>query len=356
MIHAVIMAGGKGERFWPLSREKTPKQLLAVTGAKTMLEETAARLSPRIPPERIWAVTTEAQAKAVRRLLKGVPPEQVIAEPVGRNTAPCLILAAEAVSRRDPRAVIVALPADHEISPKREFLRTILAAAKAAEKTSSLITIGIPPRGPATGYGYILRRTEPAYRNSREFYPVERFTEKPGPARARRFVKNPRYSWNSGMFVWQASVLLEAARRFLPETAAALEAYRTLPSRKLKAFLARVYPRLEAVSIDYGVMEKAPNVLVTPASFAWDDVGSWDALVDHLVPDAAGNRSRGPAALAGCSGCLTFSAGPLVGAVGIRDLTIVAADDAVLVCPRGKSQEVKELVNLLRREGRRRHL
>jgi len=350
------MAGGRGERFWPLSRENTPKQLLKIVGKTTMIEETAGRLAPLVPPEKTWVVTNSTQAAAIRRLLPDVPRRQIIAEPVGRNTAPCIVLAALAIARRDPEGVMAVLPADHAISPRRTFRKTISDCAVAAEATGSLITIGVPPRNPATGYGYILRNKHGILFRRRDFYPVERFREKPDLKTARRLVKNPRYSWNSGMFVWKVSAILKAAEKHLPDIHRTLAPYRDLPARKAAGFLKKTYPTLPGISIDYGVMEKAENVLVTLAEFNWDDVGSWDALSEHLAADKNDNRARGPAAAINSSGCLTFSNGPLIATVDTKDLVVVATDDAVLVCPRGNSQEVKKLVDALRRRGKKEYL
>ncbi|HPJ72828.1 MAG TPA: sugar phosphate nucleotidyltransferase, partial [bacterium] len=277
-----------------------------------------------------------------------------ISEPVGRNTAPCIVLAALAIARVDPSATMLVLPADHVISPASEFRNTLRSCAAVAEKTGRLVTIGISPRGPATGYGYIKRGIKPVISGPRQFWQVERFIEKPDLARARRLVRSPRYTWNSGMFVWTVAAFLSSAEEHLPAIVKGLAPYRNLPARRLGSFLREVYPRLPSVSVDYGLMEKARGVLVTGASFSWDDVGSWDALAAHLpaAPGPGGNRCRGSFLGHDAAGCLSFSTGPLVALEGVRDLVVVATGDAVLVCPRGRSQEVREIVAGLKKAGK----
>ncbi len=352
MLHGVIMAGGSGERFWPLSRKATPKQLLKIAGRETMIEQTAARLRPLIDESRTWVVTTAAQAPALKRLLPKIPDSHILKEPLGRNTAPCIALAAYAIAREDTEAVMVILPADHVITPKREFQKTLRAGARAAEETGGLVTIGVTPTFPATGYGYIRRGKQAGRFNSRDFYRVDRFIEKPGPARAQRLFKSPLYSWNSGIFVWSLAAITAALEEHLPGVAGKLRPFRDLPLRRRAAFLRETYPGLPSVSIDYGIMEKHRQVLVTAAGFRWDDVGSWAALDKYLPADRSGNRGRGEMAVSGSENCLGVSTGPLIGLVGVSDLVVVATGDAVLVCPREKAQEVKKLVEALRRNPR----
>ena len=356
MLHGVIMAGGSGERFWPLSRKATPKQLLKIVGRKTMIEQTAARLRPLVDESRTWVVTTADQAPALKRLLPGVPDSHILKEPLGRNTAPCIALAAYAIAREDPEAVMAILPADHVITPKREFQKTLRAGARAAEETGGLVTIGVAPTFPATGYGYIRRGKKAGRFGAADFYRVDRFIEKPDPARARRLVESPLYSWNSGIFVWSLSAISAALEEHLPGVADQLRPLRELPLRRRAAFLRETYPGLPSVSIDYGIMEKHRRVLVTAAGFQWDDVGSWAALDKYLPADRAGNRGRGEVAVTGSENCLGVSTGPLIGLVGVSDLVVVATSDAVLVCPREKAQEVKKLVAKLRENPRYRRL
>lgn len=348
MLHAVIMAGGVGERFWPLSRNTRPKQLLNIVGRGTMIEQTVARLKPVVDESRIWVVTTVEQAPAIRRFLPRAPASHILREPVGRNTAPCIALAAYALAREDPDATMVVLPADHIISPKREFQRTIRAAAKTAARLGSLITIGIKPTFPSTGYGYIKRGKEITETGGLAFYRVSRFVEKPDRKRAREFLKSGLYTWNSGMFIWSVQAIIGAIEKHLPELAGALSPLLKLSIRGRQAFLARTYPPLRKVSIDYGIMEKYSDVLVTAASFNWDDVGSWEALEGYLNKDPDNNYARGELVGVDSDDCISFSTGPLVGLVGVSNLIVVATGDAVLVCPRERAQDVKKLVQKLK--------
>ncbi len=348
------MAGGSGERFWPLSRQATPKQLLQIVGRKSMIEQTAARLRPLVDESRTWVVTTSDQAGAIRGLLPQIPKNHILKEPMGKNTAPCVALAAYAIAREDPEAVMVILPADHVISPKREFQKLLRAAAAAADETGALVTIGITPTFPATGYGYIRRGKKVGSFSGSEFHRVDRFIEKPDARRAGRLIQSPLYTWNSGIFVWSFPAIDRALEEHLPQVARKLRPLRNLPAGQREAFLRRVYPGLPAVSIDYGIMEKHREVLVTAADFAWDDVGSWAALTKYLSPDGHGNRGRGELSVHESFNCLGVSTGPLIGLVGVSDLVVVATDDAVLVCPRQQAQDVKKLVERIRRNPRQR--
>jgi len=352
MIHAVIMAGGAGERFWPLSRTENPKQLLKLAGPKTMIELTADRIKPLADGKRTWVVTTARQATAIRRLLPAVPASNILREPVGRNTAPAIATAAYSIARRDKEAIMVVLPADHVISPPGGFRKTIRAAARRASRGSSLITIGVEPDFASTGYGYIKRGKKISAAGERPFYAVEKFIEKPSRARALRFIRSPLYSWNSGIFVWSAGAIIEALEKHLPGVSKRLRPVLSLPLSKIPDFLRKTYPGLPSISIDYGVMEKHGNVLVTTASFRWDDVGSWAALGKYLSRDPAGNRRRGKLVAHQASGCTVFSTEPLIGLVGVSDLIVVATEDAVLVCSRERAQDVKKLVQSLRRNPR----
>ncbi len=347
MLHAVIMAGGKGERFWPLSRTRTPKQLLEIVGRKTMFEQTVARLKPLVDESRLWVVTNASQATSIRRYLPRAAHSHVIAEPVGRNTAPCVALAAYLIAREDPEGVMVVLPADHVISPAAKFRSAIRACAGVARDRESLITIGIKPGYPATGYGYIKRGRKVLGKGTQTFYRVERFIEKPDRKRARSFIRGPLYSWNSGIFVWSVPTICRALEAHLPEVASKLQPLRTLAVGKRRDFLKKTFPALPSISIDCGVMEKHPDVLVTPAAFDWDDVGSWEALKNHFPKDGSNNLGKGKFVTHDASGCIVFSRRPLVGLVGVSNLIVVATEDAVLVCPREKAQDVRKLVRQL---------
>ncbi|MFB0561912.1 MAG: mannose-1-phosphate guanylyltransferase, partial [Candidatus Lokiarchaeia archaeon] len=272
------MAGGKGERFWPLSRERFPKQLLSLTGKKSLLQETVERIQPLIPPRDILVVTRRPLARSVERQLPQVPRRNIISEPVGRNTAPCIGLAAKMIKED---AVMVVLPADHIVSHRGKFLDTLKKAVTLARETQNLITIGIKPTYAATGYGYIevgVREKQRSTRGRRQVFKVKRFVEKPNKKRAEKFLKTGRFFWNSGMFVWKKSVVLEAIRKYLPSLYHRLE---MISSKNIS----KLYPGLPNISIDYGIMEKAKNSLVIPADFFWEDLGSWESLDKFLLRD-----------------------------------------------------------------------
>lgn len=335
VIKAVIMAGGKGERFWPLSKEKFPKQLLSLTGKKSLLQETVARIQPLIPPRDILVVTRRPLARFIERQLSQVPQKNIISEPVGRNTAPCIGLAAKMIKED---AVMVVLPADHIIRPRGKFLDTLKKAVTLAGETGNLITIGIKPTYPATGYGYI----EAGNKEKRQVFRVKRFVEKPDKKKAEMFLKSGRFFWNSGMFIWKKSVILEAMRRYMPSL------YQRLQMISSKN-ISKLYPGLPNVSIDYGIMEKAKNSLVIPADFSWEDLGSWESLDKFLSRDRKKNAIMGRVSMMDTRNCTIVNKKGLLSAIGISDLIIVSTEDVTLVFSKGKGQQVKRLVEKLRR-------
>ncbi|MBA7512208.1 Mannose-1-phosphate guanylyltransferase RfbM [subsurface metagenome] len=336
VVKAVIMAGGKGERFWPLSKEKFPKQLLSLTGKKSLLQETVDRLQPLIPPQDILVVTRRSLARAIERQLPQIPRKNIISEPVGRNTAPCIGLAAKMIKED---AVMVVLPADHIIKPRRKFLDTLKKAVTLAKETENLITIGIKPTYPATGYGYI----EAGTRERRQVFRVKRFVEKPDKKKAERFLKSGRFFWNSGMFVWRKSVILEAIGKYMPSL------YQKLQMISSKN-ISKLYPGLPNVSIDYGIMEKAKNSLLIPADFSWEDLGSWESLDKFLSRDKEKNAIIGRVSTIDSQNCIMVNRKGLLSAIGVSDLIIVSTEDVTLVFPKGKGQQVKKLVGKLRRD------
>lgn len=357
-MYVVILAGGSGTRFWPLSRKAHPKQLMSVFGGKSMLQRTVERVIP-LNPKRILVVTNRLQAEETRRqldYLRGVRVE-VIEEPMGRNTAPAICLAATLIARHDPEAVMVVLPADHFIRSEDEFCATIFRARDAA-KNGYLVTLGIAPDRPETGYGYIEADTN--LRGDGPF-PVKRFVEKPDRARALEFLAAGAFYWNSGMFLWRADVILDRIALHMPELARAFAGITFSPDIWEPADLApqieAVYAMVEGESIDYGVMEKAENVVVLPAAFGWSDVGSWSALPEVIDPDAAGNVVIDAETVAlDTEGCVVRGGGKLVALVGLRDLVVVDTPDALLVCPKDRAQEVKRVVEELERRGQKRCL
>jgi mannose-1-phosphate guanylyltransferase len=324
---AVIMAGGYGERFWPLSRRRQPKQLQAIVTQRTMIQETVRRLRPLVPLSRIVVVTNREQAAAVRRQLPGV--KHILAEPVGRNTAPCVAWAAQFIERRDPRAVMAVVPSDSHIEDGARYQRVVRAALTLAGKAEVLITVGIQPTRPATGYGYI----ELGERIAARFWRARRFVEKPVLAAAKKMVASGRYRWNAGLFVWSVPAIRGAFQRHAPGIWTGVRGD---------------YTKVEKISVDYAIMEKAGNVVVANGDFDWNDVGDWAAIARHLVKDAAGNAVRGQFVGVDAANCVVVGDGRhLIGAVGVRDLVIVHTPAATLVCRLEDAQRVRELVKQL---------
>jgi mannose-1-phosphate guanylyltransferase len=341
------MAGGSGTRFWPRSRRLVPKQLLPVLGSRSLLQETVARLRGVVPASQILIVTHRDHAPGVRRQLPELPRRNILSEAIARNTAPCLALAALEIESRAPGATFVSLPADHAIADAREFRATLLEAMAWAAANPVAVTIGIRPTAPETGYGYIQLGPRVGGRTSA----VRAFVEKPDAARARRFVASRKYLWNSGMFAWQAATILELFDRLLPTVTTPLRAAMARPARLRPAAIARAYATLPSISIDYGIMEHARDVMVVAGDFGWSDVGSWAALAEidgagsarHLVPVDA-DRS------------VVFGDGRLIAVVGLEDVIVVDTPDAILVCHRDRAQDVREVVKELERRGLEQYL
>jgi mannose-1-phosphate guanylyltransferase/mannose-6-phosphate isomerase len=343
-FYAVILAGGIGSRFWPLSRGTSPKQLLRVAGDESLLTATIKRIRPLIPPANISIVTNAAQAETIRlhllRSLKGALP-QFIVEPAGRNTAAAVGLAALRIIKKDPDAVMAVLPSDHLIREAALFRKTLRAGYGCAED-GRLITFGVVPTGPETGYGYIKAGNPLRKINGFSIKKAERFVEKPDTKRARRFLREGNYYWNSGVFVWKALAILDEIKRHLPAVYRRLlaaqtdpEAYRTIPS----------------ISIDRGVLEKSPNVAVMEARFRWSDMGSWSALDSALARDGAGNIIRGRVVDEGSRNSFIIGCDRVVATIGLKDMIIVDTPDATLVTPKKRAQEVKNIVEKLKKKG-----
>ncbi|MGA2508932.1 MAG: sugar phosphate nucleotidyltransferase [Candidatus Acidiferrales bacterium] len=357
---AVLLAGGRGTRFWPRSRTRTPKQLLNIVGRDTMLAATAARLRPLISPRHIWAVTNIEQAAAVRRELPGVPAGHVLAEPVGRNTAAAIGLAAIHLAHEHGDALMAVLPSDSYIADVTGYRRLVRAALDLARAPGNLVVLGIPPARPETGYGYIERGPIASRPRGAAAYVVRRFTEKPALPIARKYVSSGKYLWNAGMFFWRASTFLESLQRFLPSTHDALaELGKTIGTRRYASALRRIYPRLENISVDYAVMEPAtrmsgkPRVSVIPAKVGWSDIGSWAAVYDFLAAKPAANVSAGPSFALDAEGNYFWSPKKFVAAIGVRNLVLVETGDALLVCPRDRSQDVGKIVKWLEQQRRK---
>ncbi len=350
-FYALIMAGGRGTRFWPRSRKDRAKQVLPVLGEKSLIQETFERLRPLIPAERFLIITNTDLRGEIARQLPEAPLSQVIAEPAQRNTAPCIGLAARILLDSDPEAVMGVFPADHVISRPAAF-RAVLKQAYRAAAAGRLIVLGIKPRWPETGYGYI--EFAKKVTSATGPVPVVRFREKPDAATARRFLKRGNFYWNSGMFVWKAAAIDRALRELLPETSAALYKICGRPgSREFERSLARFYPRAENISIDYAVLEKSPNLAGFPCGdLGWSDVGSWNAVHSLLPADSQGNVARGHALFYNSKGSYVDAPGKLAALVGVEDLVIVDTPDALLVARRDRAQDVGEVVKILEKQQR----
>ncbi|MBI4479590.1 MAG: mannose-1-phosphate guanylyltransferase [Acidobacteria bacterium] len=357
-LYGVILAGGRGTRFWPRSRRLHPKQLMHLWGppgdTASLLQQTVARLRPVIPSQRIWIFTNEWLLKEVVRQLPEVPRQQVIAEPVQRNTGPCAGLAAELILRQDRDAILGLFPSDQLMTKPAAFLKVIRLAARHAAG-GSMVVLGIAPRWAETGYGYMEFPSRPAHRNAKAV-PIRQFREKPALAVARRYLRAGRFFWNSGMFFWQASTFQLELRKHLPKTARVLEniAQRapTVNPVGFQRVLNALYPSCENISVDYAVLEKAQRVLGIPSEFGWSDVGSWNAVYDLSKRDSTGNVLRTEALLLDSTGLLIDVPGKLVAGIGLRDLVVVETKDALLIARREDTQQVSELVKRLHQAGR----
>lgn len=356
---AVIMAGGSGERFWPLSRFHHPKQLLHLSSeTQNMLEEAVSRIAPLIPAEHVYIATARHLQEAIRKAERVLPPENILAEPCKRNTAGCLVyVAAQLLARYgEGRQVTMAvLTADHLISDADGFRETVSVALNAAEQQEALVTLGIKPTRPETGYGYIEAGTAPEGAAPLAALPVAAFREKPGQADAEAFVASGRFYWNSGMFFWRLDVFLRELSLAQPVMAEHLLAMAKALRQHDEATSTQHFEALESISIDYALMEKAQRVLVVPAAFPWDDVGAWTALDRTREHDAAGNVAIGDPLLEDCENCIVYNApgadAMAVGVVGMQDVIVVTAADAVLVLPKDRAQEVKRIVEALKARG-----
>ncbi len=346
MTYAVILAGGVGSRFWPFSRELEPKQFMSIVGEESLLQATARRLKGLIEPENVYVVTNSVYFYEVRAQLGGfgIPEKNIILEPQGKNTAPAIGLCARLIGRRDKDAVLVVLPADHYIKNDVNF-RSTLKKAIACARQDFLVTVGIRPSAPSTGYGYIRSgEKKSGYIEAREFL------EKPDLARARRYFKDKRFFWNSGIFIWKASVFMDEVKKYLPGLYSKLrivESVRDIP---------RIWPGIKPISVDYGIMEHSKKVALIPAFFYWTDLGSWDALAEVSPKDREGNISGEDTLNLNSRGVCVFSRGNrLVSTIGVNDLIIADTPDALLVCDRNRTQDVKHLVDKLKTLRRKEH-
>ena len=366
-LYPVVMAGGSGTRFWPLSRRNRPKQFLALAGDEPLLAATVGRLPPLARPSDTYVVCGPGHVAAARKMLARLPAGNFIVEPVARNTAPCVGLAALHVARRHPSGIIAMLPADHHVGRPAAFREALAEAGRLAEK-GAIATIGIRPSRPETGYGYLKlgprlsgrhagKAGRPAgKRGGKVLHPhkVERFVEKPDVVTAARYLADGHYLWNSGIFVFRADVILEEIRRAMPVLGELLEVIdRSLGSPAYPRTLRRVFPECPSISIDYGVMEKSQRIAVVPADFGWSDVGSFAALPDVRATDHLGNVAEGDAlVIDGRNDVVLAHGGRPVAVIGIEDVVVVDSGDAVLVCRRDRAQDVRKAVDELSRRGR----
>ncbi len=371
MTYAVIMAGGIGSRFWPQSRKARPKQFLDVFGDGTLIQNTVARLQGLVPPERCLVVTHERYVEQVRAQLPAVPEANILAEPMRRNTAPCIAYAATVLQARDEDATLVVLPADHVIRNVKRFHEVLRVALAKAQEPGALVTIGVKPTHPETGYGYI-QYDGPSAPSEDDggrqgddgehqddggsgdadgapaAHPVRTFAEKPDRATAERFIESGDFLWNSGMFIWRADTILGEMAEHLPQAHEAFASLRAaVGTDREDAAVVTAFQTSPSISIDYGVMERADEVYVVPGSFGWSDVGDWRAVYELSAHDEQGNAVEGEAILHDASRCYVQTADRLVVLVGLHDAVVVDTDDAVLVCHRESTQQVKNVVEYL---------
>jgi mannose-1-phosphate guanylyltransferase len=364
----LIMAGGRGERFWPVSRQKTPKQLIPLLGDRSLLQQAVDRVLPLAPLGNILVITNQSQAPEVRRQLPGLPRQNVIAEPMGRDTCAAITLGAALVGARSTTAVMAVLPADHIIGEEKKFQQVLGDAFDLAGREQAIITIGIRPTEPATGYGYI-RVGEPlpcpqgAKPLNTAFYRAEQFVEKPQYDHALEYFNSGHYRWNAGMFVWSFVTITQGLQTHQPQMHQACQRWFKVAgsSAKLRQVLAREYPSLNKISIDYALMERARNVIVADGAFSWDDLGSWTALARHLDADPEGNCAVGDFIHVDGARNIIFDARTrarrtLIAVVGMRDAILVQTDDATLLASKTQAQKVKDLVKKLVQDPKRKKL
>lgn len=351
-LRVIILAGGSGTRFWPISRQQNPKQHLKIISEKSLIEETVGRLKGLVPPSRIYTIAVSSQTRILRRLLPRLPAKNFLVEPEARNTAPSLLLATATIYLKNPEAVVIALPADHFIKDVEDFRRKLIMAADAARKFKKIVMFGIPPVSPATAYGYIhVSRKERHEFYGDEFYEVRGFREKPDLPSALEFIQSGEYYWNSGIFLWRADTFAENLRDYAPELFAVwiklLPALRKNDRREIR----RLFLEIPSLSIDYALIEKIHGSLMSPGDFGWSDLGSWSSLYEYLPEDKSCNVARGRLVSLESRNCLVFNPGKLTALIGVEDLIVVNAGDALLVCRRDQDQKVRELVEKLKREG-----
>ncbi len=353
-FYAVIMAGGVGSRFWPRSKKKLPKQLLQIFGDDTMIQATVNRLTGLVDKKNIYVITNELQRPEVINQLKDIPAENIIAEPFGRNTAACIGLASVIINAKDPNAITVILPADHIIKDVEKFKLTLENAAKFANESKGIVTIGIEPTRPETGYGYIQINDKPVTEN---IFKVLTFAEKPNYATAVRFVDSGDFLWNSGMFIWRCDVILDEIKNLMPDLHEGLMLIeKSLTSPSFKEELKTVYAQLKKISIDYGIMEKSTRVFLTKGSFNWSDVGSWEEVYQLSDKNENGNATVGNVYTNMVNDSYVYSPDKVTAVIGLDNVIVINHNDNLLICRRDKAQDVKEIVEFLKMNKMDEHL
>jgi len=359
--HAVILAGGRGTRFWPRSRTRTPKQLLNIIGADSMLQQTVARLKPFIPADHIWTVTNVEQSTSLRKHLPASARKHILAEPVGRSTAAAIALAAVHIRHTESGdALMAVLPADLYIAQTKKYRKIAQLALKVAREPDCMVVLGIPPSRPETGFGYIQCASKPFSSTPFPVFPVQAFKEKPDLPLAKKYVTSGNYHWNAGMFFWRVSTFLDSLNKYLPKTYAAVETLAaTIGTRKYENKLRSIYPRLENIAVDYAILESATRekgpsrVFMIPADIGWSDIGSWTALHEQSASAPHHNVLAGAGHMLEAEGNFIWSPTKFVAAIGVRDLVVVETADALLICPRHRSQDVGKIVKWLEARGRK---
>lgn len=350
--YAVIMAGGKGERFWPLSTSRRPKQLLDLVGEKALIAQAVDRIADLMPPEHVFVVTNADLVEATVAALPDVPEENIVGEPVGRDTAAAVALGCALVAARDPEAAFCILTADQVMGDLPVFRQTLGDALALSLAEPVLITMGIRPAHPDTGFGYIHAGEVHRAEGKTEFSRVKNFEEKPNLGRARAFVADGHYFWNSGMFVWSVPTLRDALERFCSPLVCMMDAVSPhIGKASFHGVLKTRYDHLSKISIDYALMEKAENILMAEGRFEWDDVGSWPALEKHFEADEDGNTRIGMTEVLDARGNILVSRGRLTACIGVEDLIVVQAEGVTLVCPKDRAQDIKQLVKSLHERG-----
>ena len=353
----IIMAGGRGERFWPVSREKTPKQLIRLLGKESFLQQAVNRVLPVVPAKNVFVITNEVQAPEVRKQLPKLPKENIVAEPVGRDTCAAVALGASLVGARSTTGVMAVLPADHVIPDEKKFQQTLSDCFDLASRGQVIVTIGIKPTEPATGYGYIhfgapLPTPSGAKKYKTVFHKVERFVEKPHYDKAVEYLQSGDYRWNAGMFIWSFVTITEGLQKHQPEMAEACQRwFRAAGTPKLKRVLAKEYPEIKKISIDFALLEHAQNVVMAEGNFEWDDLGSWTALARHLKADPEGNCAVGEFIHVDAARNIIFDARTKnrtpIAVVGLRDSILVQTDDVTMLAHKSQAQKIKEMVKKL---------